>query len=97
MNVIDDLSSATLEIIGLAGRQRLFAPVPITCDTCYFLGFDYQLGALIPGAEPNELNLAFRAIFKKPPSLSLARVIMDVFSIFDFFVSKRVHISLEHA
>ena len=26
MNVIDDLSSATLEIIGLAGRQRLFAP-----------------------------------------------------------------------
>ena len=51
------------------------------------LGFNYNFDALNLDGEPNELNKAFQQIFKRPPNMSIGRVLMDMFPMLNIFVS----------
>ena len=51
------------------------------------LGFGYKLDALSAEGEKNELNIAFREIFKQPPKVTFLRVLMGLFPVLDIFVS----------
>lgn len=50
-------------------------------------GFDYNLDAINPRGTPNELSDAFRKLFKKPPTMSVYRIIKDFIPMLDIFVS----------
>ncbi|KAI0751622.1 cytochrome P450 [Daedaleopsis nitida] len=57
----------------------------LTLDIIGLTGFNYQFNALNPGGEPNELNRAFQQIFKRPPNMSILRVVMDMFPMLNIF------------
>ncbi|KAI0739392.1 cytochrome P450 [Daedaleopsis nitida] len=55
-----------------------------TLDIIGIAGFDYRFDALNPTGKPNELNKAFKAMFKTPAPMSFKRVIVDIFPFFSF-------------
>ena len=64
-----------------------FRSPPIHEKVNVALGFGYKLDALSAKSESNELNMAFREIFKQPPKVTFLRVLMGLFPVLDIFVS----------
>ncbi|EJF57472.1 cytochrome P450 [Dichomitus squalens LYAD-421 SS1] len=76
VNVIEDLSKTTLDVIGLAG-------------------FDHNLDSLKPGSERKELNAAIRHLFKKPPNMTVFRVLLDYAPWLNLFPDERLRNLIE--
>ncbi|KAI0759033.1 cytochrome P450 [Fomes fomentarius] len=61
----------------------------LTLDVIGLAGFNYHFDSLNPDKEPNELSKAFEQIFKRPPSMSILRVLLDVVPVLNVFPDER--------
>lgn len=89
VNVNDDLSKLTLDIIGQAGMDiRPSAMLRATYMFCFHAGFGYDFNALNPAEKPNELYLAFKGLFMtNPPIFALMPILLFWFPILKRIVS----------
>jgi hypothetical protein len=90
------LSRTTLDVIGLAGSYKFVQSIPAPDLTWSInLGFNYKFNALNSDTQQNELNSAFRAIFKASTKITFIPILRALFPPLRFLVRFALsHISI---